>query len=51
MPDADLEIKVWGRSPKILFLSSGPQFGVKKYVGGGGGEGRATRAPSLDPPL
>ena len=45
MPDADLEIKVWGRSPKILFLSSGPEFGVKKYEGGGGRKGHPGPSP------
>ena len=52
MRDPDLQIR-WGGggeggTPKILFLSLGPQFGLKIKRGEGG---RVTRSPPLDPPL
>ena len=34
MPNPDLDIKVGGRSPKILFLPLGPQFGLKNMRAG-----------------
>ena len=39
MPDPDLQIRGGGGggSPKILFLSLGPQFGLKIKRGEGGG--------------
>ena len=50
MPDPDLEIR-GGRSPKILFLPLGPQFGLKNMSGGVGGGKTGHPGPSLDPPL
>ena len=47
MSDPDLEIKGGGGgAPKILFLSAGPQFGVKKYEGGRGGGRKGHPGPS-----